>query len=253
MRYKDYEQQPSPGSFRIAMLGASTVMGWGAGDGETFEALLETRLNRERVGGPYARYEILNFGVPGYQPPQQLVALEKALRFHPNAVFYVAAGREVSRAAEYLAEVVRKQVPIPYPPLVEIVRKAGLTPTEDETTALRQLNPHRAEVLSATYGLIAGRVRSAGAVPVFVFLPQVRGGSWQEETPETLRIAGAAGFILIDLSEVFAGQDLEAIRLAEWDDHPNAKGHQLVAQQLYAAIASRPEIIPPPTSDSTQR
>jgi hypothetical protein len=102
MRDQDYERKPPPGTFRIAMLGPSNVMGWGVGDGETFEALLESWLNAERAGTQSARYEILNFGVPGYQPPQQLVAFEKALDFEPNAVYFVATGRELSRAAWYL-------------------------------------------------------------------------------------------------------------------------------------------------------
>jgi hypothetical protein len=80
-------------------------------------------------------------------------------------------------------------------------------------------------------------------VPVLIFLPQVRGGTWQEETPETLQIAKEAGFIVIDLSDVFDGEDLESIRLAEWDDHPNAKGHRLVADRLYQAIVQRPDIL----------
>lgn len=252
MRDQDYEQLPRPGTFRAAVLGPSTVMGWGAPDGETFEALLEAQLNRERAGAPYARYEILNFGVPGYQPPQQLIAVEKALRFQPDAVFYVAAGREVSRAADYLVEVVRKRIAIPYAPLAEIVAKAGLTPELDEATALRKLNPYRAELLASTYRLIVSQVRAKGAVPILVFLPQVRGGTWQEETPETLRTASAAGFIVIDLSDVFDGEDIATIRLAEWDDHPNAKGHRLIAERLYTAIAQRPEIISVTPSTSRQ-
>jgi hypothetical protein len=253
MRDQEYDQAPRHGTFRAVVLGPSTVMGWGAPDGGTFEALLEQRLNRERVGAPYTRYEILNFGVPGYQPPQQLVALEKALRFRPEVVFYFGAGREVSRAVEYISEVVRKRVEIPYPPLSEIVRKAGLTAGIDEPAVARQLNAHREELLARTYELITAEIRGRGALPVFVFLPQVRAGTWQEETPETLRLAAAAGFTVIDLSDVFVGRDIDAIRLAEWDDHPNAEGHRLIAERLYAAIAARPEIIPPIARRSARR
>ena len=49
MRDQDYERSPPPNTFRIALLGPSNVMGWGVGDGETFEALVEERLNRERT------------------------------------------------------------------------------------------------------------------------------------------------------------------------------------------------------------
>ena len=107
-------------------------MGWGVGDGQTFEALVEARLNQERAGRPFAKYEILNFGVPGYNPPQQLWAFEKALSFSPDAIYYVATGREGSRAARYLVEVVRKRIEIPYPFLREIVAKAEISADLDK-------------------------------------------------------------------------------------------------------------------------
>jgi D-alanyl-lipoteichoic acid acyltransferase DltB (MBOAT superfamily) len=243
MRDRDYELKPSPGAHRIAILGPSNVMGWGVGDGETFEALVEARLNRERAGAPFAAYEILNFGVPGYQPPQQLVAFEKALTFGPHAVFYVATGRELSRAAAYLVEVVQKRIDIPYPALKEAVSKAGLEANMDEATAQRRLEPFRREILAAVYGRIVAESRARGIVPVWIFLPQVREGAWQEETPETVRLAEAAGFVVVNLADLYKGEDLAAIRLAEWDEHPNVRGHRLIAARLYEALQHKRDVI----------
>jgi D-alanyl-lipoteichoic acid acyltransferase DltB (MBOAT superfamily) len=243
MRDRDYDRTPPPDTYRIAVLGASAVMGWGVADGETFEALLEERLNREKSNAPYARYELLNFAVPGYQPPQQLVALENALSFSPNAVFYVATGREISRAASYLVEVVQKNLEIPYEPLRDVVNRAGLLPSMDEATALKKLGPFRDTILSWTYKRISDDVRGRGALPVFVFLPQVREGQWQDETLETVRIAERAGFTVINLSSVYRGRDIAAVRLAEWDEHPNQLGHQLIASQLFDELQKQPSMI----------
>lgn len=243
MRDKDYQRTPPPNTYRIALLGASSVMGWGVGDGETFEALLEDRLNREPGAAPAANYEILNFGVPGYQPPQQLIALEKALAFSPNAVFYVATGREMSRAASYLVEVVQKRIDIPYGPLRDIVVKAGLDSSMDETTLLKRLAPFRGEILSWIYNRIANQTRANGALAVLIFVPQVREGTWQEETPETLRVAESAGFVVVNLANVYKGQDVTSIRLAEWDDHPNRRGHELIASALYDELQRRSQAI----------
>src|SRR5438874_1265744 len=250
MRDKDYERTPPPNTYRIALLGASSVTGWGLGDGETFEWLLEDRLNRERRDTPNTKYEILNFGVPGYQPPQQLVAIEYALSFAPNAVFYIATGQEISRAASYMVEVVQKRIEIPYEPLREIVRQAGLEPSMDNATALKRLDPFDGAILLWTYQRIADQTRSTGAVPVFVFLPQVREERGQDETPAILRTAESAGFAIINLAGVFRGQDITALRLAEWDEHPNRRGHQLIASRLYDELQKmQPNIlgIPGPT------
>jgi D-alanyl-lipoteichoic acid acyltransferase DltB (MBOAT superfamily) len=241
MRDQDYERVPPPGTFRIAMLGASSVMGWGVGDGQTFEALVEDRLNRESQ--LHAGYEILNFGVQGYEPLQQLVAIEKALEFEPDAVFYVATGREISRAARYLATAVRKNVDIPFEPLREIATRAGLTSDMEETGALKKLAPFNKEILFWTYRHIVARSNAKNAIPVLIFLPQVREGTWQEETPETLRMAEDAGFIIVNLADVYRGQEISGIRLAEWDDHPNVQGHSLIASRLYDELRKKQEAI----------
>jgi DNA-binding protein len=243
MRDQDYELRPPPGAFRIAVLGPSNVMGWGVGDGETFEALVESRLNREWAGTGFSKYEILNFGVPGYDPPHQLVALEKALTFSPNAVFYVATGREISRAVSRLAAVVQNRIEIPYSELKEIVAKAGLAADMDDATARRRLEPFRRDILSAVYRRVVDVSRAHGIVPVWIFLPQVREGTWQEETPETVRLAEDAGFIIVNLTDVYKGEDLAAIRLAEWDQHPNARAHQLIAARIYKALEENRDTI----------
>jgi D-alanyl-lipoteichoic acid acyltransferase DltB (MBOAT superfamily) len=240
LRDKDYAPARPPDTLRAAVLGASSVMGWGVGDGETFEALLEDRLNRDPLSATVKQVELLNFGIPGYQPPAQLAAFERALDLQPNAVVFVATGREISRSAAYLAEVVQKRLPIPYPALATIVDRSGARAGMDEAAALKLLQPHGADILRAVYQLIAQRSRENGIRPVWIFLPQVREGSWQEETPETVRIATEAGFAIINLADVYQGQDKAALRLAEWDDHPNILGHRLVADALYRALAANP-------------
>jgi hypothetical protein len=229
-------------------------MGWGVPDGATFEALVENRLNSENTRAKFVGFEILNMGVPGYQPPQQMVAVERAVRFGPQAIWYVAAGREIDRASDYLVEVVRSGIEIPYEELRMIVAKAGLEAGMDEATALKRLAPYRDEVLSIVYGYMVQQSRAHGAVPVFIFLPQVREGSWQEETSQTLQIAQAAGFNVISLEEVYKGHDIAEIRLAEWDDHPNVRGHELIAERLYAQIRQNYDKLLPvvPTSNANR-
>jgi hypothetical protein len=76
MRDREYEKTKPAGTFRIAILGPSHVMGNGVADNETFENLVEQRLNQTLVPGRYNRVEFLNFGVDGYSLPQQLALLE---------------------------------------------------------------------------------------------------------------------------------------------------------------------------------
>ena len=77
MRDRDYELTPPPGVYRIALLGPSTAMAAGVEAEQSFEALLEARLNREAARGRRGPFEILNFGVPGYSPLQMLYQLDR--------------------------------------------------------------------------------------------------------------------------------------------------------------------------------
>jgi hypothetical protein len=134
---------------------------------------------------------------------------------------------------------VRKGIPIPYPALQAIVARAGVTRQMDETEALRRLEPLGGDILRVVYQTIAERCRELGIEAVWIFLPQVRAGTWQEETPAALQMAQEAGFMVLNLDDVYRGHDVETLRLAEWDDHPNALGHRLVAERLYAEMAER--------------
>jgi hypothetical protein len=245
MRDQDYERKRPEGAYRMAFMGPSSVMGWGVPDGATFEALLEKRLNRENTAVPFMSYEILNFGVPGYQPPQQLVAVEKALEFDPQTVWYIATTRELSRSANYLAEVVGKRIAIPYPELHGIALKAGLSPGMNETAALRRLAPFKTEILAVVYREFVEHCRKRGVTPVWILLPNVREDAWQDETPEMRRLAEAAGFVILDMTGVYRNTDVAAIRLAEWDEHPNARAHELIASRLYQEIQDKRDLLFP--------
>jgi hypothetical protein len=105
------------------------------------------------------------------------------------------------------------------------------------------LAPFNNEILTWIYRRVVTESKAKGIVPVLVFLPQSTPGSWQEETPEVLRIAESAGFVVIDLGDVFQGHDLNSYALAAWDLHPNAFGHQLIAARLYDELGKRKDLI----------
>jgi hypothetical protein len=239
MRDRDYEKQPTPHTYRIALLGSSPVMGLGVEDYETFESLLEGDLNRKHSGDSYAKYEILNFGVSNYQPLQQRVVLEKALSFSPNTILYIAHDGEKARAARYLAEVIRKRINVPYESLREIAQRANIDTETTEAIATRRLKPFQEEILSWLYHSIVDACRSRGVQPVWLQLPLPMKQQFVVQNENNLEYAKAAGFLIIDLSGVYADQDVSTLQLTEWDSHPNAKAHRLIATKLYNALQEK--------------
>jgi hypothetical protein len=97
---------------------------------------------------------------------------------------------------------------------------------------VRRLTPHRDAILTWLYQTIAAKSRDRGALPMWVFVPQSRTGTWMEETAPAEQLALAAGMKTVDMSEIFATTPFESIRLAEWDDHPNKLGHDMLAEAL---------------------
>ena len=244
MRDRDYELRRPAGTRRIAVLGASYVMGQGVADDETFENLVEDRLDRERAPGAPLRYELLNFAGPFYSPPQQIAVLErKAFAFEPDVVLLVSHPTDMERAAGFLARMVASGVAVPDDELADIARGAGLTAGVPEDAARRIIAPYREAVLAAAYRRIVRMCRERGAIPVWVFLGTPEENPLPADAPRMRRIAKEAGFLTIDLSRVYHGHDLRALQVAQWDRHPNALGHRVIAEHFHQALREHPELL----------
>ena len=245
MRDQDYERIPAPDTYRIALTGPSFVMGYGVADDEGFEPLLEDRLNRENADRVYKKYEILNFAVPGYSAIQNLMVLEqKALPFQPNAIFFMAHQREEEAVVMYMADRISVGADLPYPELMELARQAGAQPGATKAETERLLRPVGTEILSWTLRHIVEVSRAHGILPVWIFMPTLEAPLQEEEVAHLSQVAEEAGFIVLDLSDAYENQDPESLVVAYWDKHPNAKGHMLIAEDLYQKLMEKAEEIP---------
>jgi hypothetical protein len=245
MRDREYEKIPPPNTYRIALTGPSFVMGLGVADGQDFEWLLEERLNSENSGTPYAGYEILNFAVPGYSAIQNMMVLEqKALSFQPNAVFFMAHQREEEAVVKYLADRLSVEADLPYPELVQIAQGAGAEWGATKAETERVLQPVGADLLAWTYRHVVDVSHAHGILPVWIFMPTLEDPLHDEEIAHLTRLAEEAGFIVLDLSHAYDNQDPDSLVVAYWDKHPNAKGHSLIAEDLYRKLREKEAEIP---------
>jgi D-alanyl-lipoteichoic acid acyltransferase DltB (MBOAT superfamily) len=233
MRDRDYELAKPPGTIRVAMLGPSHVMGAGVADGESFEALLEERLNREGPGAPDRRYEVLNFAGTNYSILQELAMLdERAFGFQPDVVVVTAYTRLNDPLTTHLVRVVERGIPVPYPGLDSILHRAGVDRRLPRRENAGRIRLAADTIVTWSLRRIADESRRRGAVPVMIVLDN-------PDTPRQPRLhsvgaAADAGFLVLNLLDVFGpGDQYLTFRQTEWDSHPTAAGHRRIADRLF--------------------
>src|SRR5437773_10045731 len=65
----------------------------------------------------------------------------------------------------------------------------------------------------------------------------------QDQPNTRYQVEKEAGIIVINLIDEYKNQDIKALRVADWDTHPNAKAHALIAGKLYEALWEKREAI----------
>jgi hypothetical protein len=245
MRDREYDRDKALGTFRLAVVGASTTMGWAVDDAETFENILETRLDRHlRRAAPDARFESLNFSVPGYVPMMFGALVDRALTFGPDAVMIVTQDNDAERTVGRLVDYVRDGIPFP-DDSARALAAAAIQGTQSRELAMRRLMVHGEAILTRYYRAIVEQCRAAGVRPVWVYLPGLELTSYSADRAALFNAAQRAGFTIIDLSGVYDGRNPATLRVEEADYHPNAEGHRLVAQRLFDALVALPDFFAP--------
>lgn len=260
MRDRDYQQVKPPDTLRIAILGPSHVMGNNVADDAVFERIVEERLNREFSYGPYQHFEILNFGVDGYSLPQQLALLsDRGFAFSPDIVIatHYKDNREMTqgfvlRAAGLglrfpdpteqqlvtnsgLMKMGQGGVPVPYAAARSLADRLGIETRMPYGEARSRANRIANEMLAHGFERFAATARAHAVAPAVLALNVVFNDVPEVPLREEIQ---AAGLPIFDLFDVYPTDRLEELRVAPWDDHPNAEGHIIVAERLFRELTS---------------
>jgi hypothetical protein len=237
MRDRDYEMVPPPGTYRIALSGSSFAMGQGVNDHETFEHIVEERLNAESTVRAM-RFEILNFSVPAYTPIEQLLLLEKTiLTFSPDAFLFVGHPYDTENSGRHTANMFLQGVEMPYAYLDSLVAAAGLSGemTLDEASERMWRAPFKQDLVTWALRRIVEVCRQRGIDPVWAYL-STPGVVIDEEAEGLVTAARDAGFLVLDIRDAYGGHSDSDLAVAPWDSHPNAFAHRLIADRLYRAL-----------------
>jgi hypothetical protein len=241
MRDREYQLTKTEGVYRFILLGSSHELGWGVSDGEPFESLLEERLNSHSAPATKSgRYEVLNLAQPGHDMFRNLWLMEtSAFKFQPDAIFWVVSSYQERLTINQIATVVDKQVDCPYSILNEAAANAKISPeTSFDIVAarLRTVNP---KLTAWAISHFAKVCRKHEIVPCLVFRPQAAGFNHLEREDEEQfvtrlhQLAKEQSIQFFDLSIAFLGHDGSTLINRFGDDHTNARGHRLLADELF--------------------
>jgi len=239
MRDRDYDKVKPAGTYRFALLGSSHSMGSGVTDDESFENIVENRLNREISPRTGTKYEILNFSVAGFGPVMNLAVLEKrVLDFQPDAVIYVGVNEFYFVQRDIIYSVMGSYT-LPWPELTEMARAGGVRKDMDFDVARATLEPRREELLLWVYRRMVEWCTQRGIKPIGTVLPIPTNKPKEADLDAQRQVAlqREAGFAVIDLLNVYESlPGYDGLWIATWDRHPNAKGHRMLADRLYAGL-----------------
>lgn len=244
MRDRDYEKAKPAGVYRMVMLGASRAMGSGVTNHEIFEAVLEDRLNAELSPETGVRYEILNFAVGSYGPLRKMRVMEKkTAAFEPDALLYVTHVVEAAFGISDLSRAVVSEADIPYEYLRHIAKESQIWAAMSDATIRNRLRPYQMQMVDWSWKRLAEECRRRGIDAHLVFIPTLIESS--EPAQYRRDVAAKAeehGFAFHDLEHAFQHvRSPEELAIAPWDGHPNARGHQLIADELFEGL--RPHLI----------
>jgi hypothetical protein len=258
MRDREYDKIKPTNTYRVALSGSSHELGAGVRDDQTFENLVEDRLNRQLPDARYSRYEILNLSVGGHSVLQRLLRLEQlGFELEPDAAIFCVSEMESQLLVQNLTKSLNRAIvpPSDYRELVEgITRRAGVDRRMPDVMVERKLRPYVPEIYEWVFRRFAAQCAQRGVRPLVVYRPAPVDfeGTEPAARSEMVRIARAANLEVIDLSPAFDSvANRNTLIVAKWDDHTNALGQRLLADKLYDDLV--PLLLGSPRRQQTSR
>ncbi|MEP0265762.1 hypothetical protein [Dokdonia sp.] len=243
MRDKEYAKKRPEHTTRIAILGGSLEMGTGVDNNEVFENLIEDKLNGNRKTSD-PNYEVLNFSISGSSVIENIEKFHKQVKdFEPTHVLLSMHEKEVFHFQKTLKwikeqstntesfEHILKNSPWLYE-LVNFIEKENLSfdPNMKEDEEIKKGNI----LIDWCINHLNKKCVEEGIDFSLILFPSLDNKT--QNLNEIEHISKKNKIKYYDISTAYLNYNKNLLRIAEWDNHPNAKAHELIADALYLKI-----------------
>ena len=226
----EYAKAKPPKTFRIVLLGSSFSMPTGVPLEQSWQQVLEDRLNALKDG---RHYEVINFSVGGYDPHQLLAVLEhRAIGYDPDLILVdvtLNSARIIRIDEAYHRTFVTQGRSHPFWHSFALDSLRGYLQDSGQGDFL---SPVQA---SAVFKQILARFRSFAAerhTPLCFVLLQ-HDGRLAEETAQLRAEVEQGDACVIDTSPAFRDERFSDLAILKIDPHPNARAQAIFAHVVF--------------------
>lgn len=251
IRGPEYDPVAAPGTFRIEMIGDSYTMGSGVSVEQAYPAMVEEVLNGT---GDERHYEVINLGLSGLSLEGSVnVRLRKiGLDYSPDLLVYGFTVNDLE-GPDYVA--LKRSPHVPSKSLVLDLLRKRLEYFRDmvspsSTSYVRELNnnffenPKVWQRFESNLDRLAAIADERNICVVVLIHTQLRAlNSWHPYLRHYAAVADAArerGMYVVDSFPWHDGIDPTNYVCGVYDSHPNALGHQILAESLIHGLRSLP-------------
>jgi lysophospholipase L1-like esterase len=258
---QDYPISKPPGTYRVVVLGDSFTFAGKVAFPDTMPQRLVTLLQQS---DPSRHYEVLNWGVPGYNAEQEMLLLkEKALAYQPDLVIVnltlndAQPMGQLSPAESHLPLSLRQALKRFY--LVQFAYAAyqrlsvfltrGRLPGDSDVASMVDGTPgwQRAKGALAELKQLTFQNGAQLLVVVWPMLTNLDDGyPYKAQHALLTRACESYGIPVFDLFGTFKGQPAASLWAASDDHHPNSLAQEMATVAIFKALNALQLNSPPP-------
>tara|TARA_Y100000310_G_scaffold287834_1_gene312980 strand:- start:4872 stop:5876 length:1005 start_codon:yes stop_codon:yes gene_type:complete len=248
--YRDdvYDKNNEEDNFRIIAIGDSITFGSSVEEEDRYTEYLERNLGEG--------YEVINFGISGYSPTNEMEFLQEiGLEYNPDLIIVgYALNDAVARESEVGESFENCKINLLNLPIncelkeflseSVLLQKTRAIFANDEAQQNIYIEYHndeeRWEYLEEQYDILK-EISKEENIPVIVIifpiLSDLENYEWLEVHKKVGDMLEEDNFIVIDAYDLFLDYEDIGLRATKEDPwHPNALGHQLTAEALYEKL-----------------